>query len=76
MQGDMVTNTTGYDANLIRADQKISQLGTDVEDAMLWDNKEVAISAVEGGLVRHGAASGVDEDADAAFQCGIPCARH
>ena len=76
VQGDTVTNTTGYYANLIRADQKISQLGTDIEDAMLWDNKEVAVGAVEGGLVRHGTASGVDEDADAAFECGIPCACH
>lgn len=50
--------------NLVRAGEDVAELSLDIQDAVLRDDKEVAVARVESGAVSHGGARGVDEDGE------------
>jgi len=62
-QGHLELDAARHDADLHRPDQQVSQLGADVEHALLGDEQQVAVGRVEGLVGGHRLARGEDEDA-------------
>ena len=67
----MVADPAGDHADLVGADKKRSELGTDVEHTMLQDDEEVAVCAVEGRVHVHGLPRREDEDTETGLHGGV-----
>ena len=72
-QGDVVANATGNNAYFVGSDKEMTELRTDVKNAVLEDNQKIAICAVEGRIFIHGFPGGENEHAESLFHGRVTC---
>ena len=69
---DVVPDSSGDYADLVRTDEDVPEFGSDVQHSVLEHDQKVSIGAVKGGVVIHGFSSGKDEYAYALLHRRIP----